>query len=55
MNRERDKERISLKEGLILQPLRQGRSPTSQLQHSRERKTGLHIHPLKSIENIKVN
>ena len=55
LKRERDKESLSLKEGSILRPLRQVRSLTAQLQKSIERKTGLHIHLLKSIKNWSVN
>ena len=55
LKREREKERLSLKEGSTLQPLRQISSSTAKLQQSRERKTGLHLHPLKSIKNWRVN
>ena len=55
LKREREQQRISLTEGSSLQPLRQGSSSTEQLQQSRERKTGLHLHPLKSNKNRRVN
>ena len=43
LKRERDQEKPSLKERSSLQPLRQGRSLTAQLQQSRESKVSLHI------------
>ena len=49
---EREQEMISLKEGSSLQPLRQGRISTAQIQKSRERNTGLHLHPLNSINKL---
>ena len=55
LRREREQERLSLQEGSSFQPLRQGRSSTEQLKKSRERKTGMHLHPLKSIKNWRVN
>ena len=55
LKREREQERLSLKEGSNLQPLRKGRSLTAQLQQSRERKTGIHLHPLKSIKHRRLN
>ena len=55
LNRKREQERIYLKEGSSLYPLRQGIIFSEQLQRYRERKTGLHIHTLKSIKNWRVN
>ena len=43
-------------EGLSsLQPLRQGRLLNAYIKHYRDRKTGLQLHPLKSIKNWGVN
>ena len=52
---ERDQERLSLNEGSSLQPLSQGKFYTSHIQKYRDRKTGLNLHPLKSIKNWRVN
>ena len=52
---ERDQERIYFKEGSSLQPLRQGLSLIAQIQQSIERKTSLHLHPLRNIKNWRVN
>ena len=50
-----EQERLSLKGGSSFQPLRQGRSYTAQIQQSRERKTSLRLHSLKSIQSWRVN
>ena len=50
LKREQDRERLSLKEGSSLLPLRQGRSLIAHIQLSIERDIGLHIHPLKNIK-----
>ena len=55
LKREREQERVSLKEDSSLNPLRKGIIPTAQIQKSRERKTGMHLHPLKIIKNWRAN
>ena len=55
LKREWDKKRISFKERSSLQLLRQGRILTAKIKKKRERKIGLHIHPLKIIKNWRVN
>ena len=55
LKREREQEGLSLKEGSSLQLLNKERSFTAHLKQSREINTGLHIHPLKSIQNWRVN
>ena len=55
LKKEREQERISLKEVSSLKPLRQGISLTAQIQQSIDMKTGMYLHPLKSIKNWKVN
>ena len=47
LKREHEQERLYLKEGSSLQPLRQGSSLTAQLHQPRDKNTGLNIHPLK--------
>ena len=55
LKRERDHDRISLEEGSSSQPLRQGISSMAQLRQSRDKKIGMHLHPLKSIQNLRLN
>ena len=55
LKNERDQERLSLKECSIFHPLRKGRSLTVQLHNSIRRKTGMHLYPLKSIKNWRLN
>ena len=55
MKREQDQDTLSFNEGPSVYPLRKGRSSTAQIWKSRERKTDLHLHPLKSIKNWRVN
>ena len=55
LKRGQDQERISLKEGTNLNPMRQGISLTAQIHHYIDRKAGLNHHPLKSINNIRVH
>ena len=55
LKREREQERLSLGEGSSLQPMRQGRSSTENINQYIERKIVLHIHPLNSIKNCMVN
>ena len=52
MKREQEQERLYLKDGSSLQPLRQGISSIAQLYHSRERKNGLNLHPLKEHQKL---
>ena len=47
LKREQDQERISLKEGSSFQTLSQGSILIAQLHQYIERKTGIHLHPLK--------
>ena len=50
-----DQERLSLNEGSSLKPTRKGIISIEQLQQSREKNTGLHLHPLKIIKKWRVN
>ena len=54
LKREWDQERLSLKEGSSFQALIQRNNSTAQLQQSKDRKTSLHLHPLKNIKNWSV-
>ena len=55
LKKEWEQKILSFEEGSSLKPLRQGSSSTAQLQKSRERKTGMHLHPLKSTKNWRLN
>ena len=55
LKREQNQERLPLKEFSRFEPLRKGRSLTVYINHPRQSKTGLHLHPVKSIKNWRVN
>ena len=55
LNMEWEQERLYLKEGSRLQPLRQGIILTAKIKQCRERKTGMYLHLLNSIKNWRLN